>query len=130
MSDTPQVDRLVVDGEVDLGGEIIAVDSVSGSGFATNGTVVVTGDVVVSVGSTWSVDVPTFDRLVLGPKSRLVVKGAGYLPRDKSINILPFTSLSGRFGSVVGEGGVPVNVMYEEDHVCARRAAGFTARIR
>ena len=108
----------------------MAVDGVSGSGFATNGTVVVTGDVIVSVGRTWSVDVPTFDRLVLGPKSRLVVKGAGYLPRDKSINILPFTSLSGRFGSVVGEGGGPVNVMYEEDHVCARRAAGFTARIR
>ncbi len=122
--------RLVVDGAIDLQDGILSVESVSGSGFATNGIVAVNGDVVVSVGRTWAVDVPTFDMLALGPKARLVVNGAGNLPRDKSINILPFTSLSGRFGSVVGEGGVPVNVMYEEDHVCARRAAGFTVRIR
>ena len=126
MSGTPQSDRLVVDGEMDLGSEIVAVDSVSGSGFATNGTVVVTGDVIVSVGRTWSVDVPTFDRLVLGPKSRLVVKGAGNLPRDKTINILPFTTLSGRFASVVGVGGAVVNLTYEDDHVCAQCEPGGT----
>lgn len=122
--------RLVVDGAIDLQDGILSVESVSGSGFATNGIVAVNGDVVVSVGRTWAVDVPTFDMLALGPKARLVVNGAGNLPSDETINILPFTSLSGRFGSVVGEGGVPVNVMYEEDHVCARRAAGFTVRIR
>ena len=103
--------RLVVDGAIDLQDGIISVESVSGSGFATNGIVAVNGDVVVSVGRTWAVDVPTFDMLALGPKARLVVKGAGNLPRDKTINILPFTTLSGRFGSVVGEGGVPVNVI-------------------
>ena len=122
--------RLVVDGAIDLHDGILSVESVSGSGFATNGIVAVNGDVVVSVGRTWAVDVPTFDMLALGPKARLVVNGAGNLPSNETINILPFTTLSGRFGSVVGEGGVPVNVMYEEDHVCARRAAGFTARIR
>ena len=126
MSGTSQADRLVVDGEVDLGGEVVAVDGVSGSGFATNGTVVVTGDVIVSVGRTWAVDVPTFDRLVLGPKSRLVVKGAGNLPREKTINILPFTTLSGRFASVVGIGGAVVNLTYEDDHVCAQCEPGGT----
>ena len=118
--------RLVVDGAIDLQDGILSVESVSGSGFATNGIVAVNGDVVVSVGRTWAVDVPTFDMLALGPKARLVVKGAGNLPRDKTINILPFTTLSGRFASVVGIGGAVVNVIYEDDHVCAQCEPGGT----
>jgi autotransporter-associated beta strand protein len=117
---------LVVDGEIDLQDGILSVESVSGSGFATNGIVAVNGDVVVSVGRTWAVDVPTFDMLALGPKARLVVKGAGTLPRDKTINILPFTTLSGRFASVVGVGGAVVNLTYEDDHVCAQCEPGGT----
>ena len=117
--------RLVVDGAIDLQDGILSVESVSGSGFATNGIVAVNGDVVVSVGRTWAVDVPTFDMLALGPKARLVVNGAGNLPSDETINILPFNMLLGRFSSVVGSDGVSVKVMYEDDHVCARRGPGL-----
>ena len=117
--------RLVVDGAIDLQDGILSVESVSGSGFATNGIVAVNGDVVVSVGRTWAVDVPTFDMLALGPKARLVVNGAGNLPSDETINILPFNMLLGRFSSVVCSDGVSVKVMYEDDHVCARRGPGL-----
>ncbi len=118
--DVFDLDEYTVDGEVDLGGRVWKIGRLSGDGFLTNGTVIVTGELEVTVGRTWSVDVPTFDRLVLGPDARLVVKGAANLPRDRSINILPFTSLSGRFASVSGDWGVPVLAIYEEDHICAQ----------
>ena len=118
--DEPDLDDCIVTGAIDLGRRVWTVGRLSGDGFLTNGTVIVTGALEVTVGRTWSVDVPTVDRLVLGPDARLVVKGARNLPRDRSINILPFTSLSGRFAAVVGDGGVPVEAVYEEDHICAQ----------
>ena len=126
----PEFEKIVVNAEIDLGGATRTFDSVSGSGSFVDGTVVLTGDLVVTVNPDETVVVPTFDKLVLGPAARLVVMGAKNLPIRRTINILPFNSLEGEFSSVVGEKGVIVKCRYLEDHVCASRDAGMRISLR
>ena len=126
----PDFDSLVANAQVDLGGTTRTFENLSGSGSFVDGTVVVTGDLVVTVNVDQSVVVPTFDKLVLGPSARLVVNGARNLPTSGTINIIPFTSLEGEFSSVVGDRNTRVILRYFEDHVCARRDAGFCAVLR
>ncbi|MBQ3808425.1 MAG: hypothetical protein II840_10775 [Kiritimatiellae bacterium] len=126
----PDFDSLVANAQVDLGGTTRTFENLSGSGSFVDGTVVVTGDLVVTVNPDQSVVVPTFDKLVLGPSARLVVNGARNLPTRNTINIIPFASLEGEFSSVVGDKGTRVVLRYLEDHVCARRDAGFCAVLR
>ena len=125
-----EVANLVVDAEINLNCGMGTFAKLSGSGSFVNGTVVVTGDLVVTVNADQSVVVPTFDKLVLGPSARLVVNGARNLPTSGTINIIPFTSLEGEFSSVVGDRNTRVILRYLEDHVCARRDAGFSAVLR
>ncbi len=126
----PEFEKIVVDAEIDLGGATRTFDTVSGSGSFVDGTVVLTGDLVVTVNPDETVVVPTFDKLVLGPAARLIVMGAKDLPIRRTINILPFNSLEGEFASVVGEKGVIVKCRYLEDHVCASRDAGMRISLR
>ena len=126
----PDFDSLVVNAEIDLGGTTRTFDTVSGSGSFVDGTVVLTGDLVVTVNPDETVVVPTFNKLVLGPAARLVVMGAKNLPIRRTINILPFNSLEGEFASVVGEKGVIVKCRYLEDHVCVSRDAGMRISLR
>ena len=46
------------------------------------------------------------------------------MPVSGTVNVLPFSSLEGRFASVVGDNGEAVTYVYREDHVCARRDPG------
>ena len=126
----PDFDSMVVNAQVDLGGATRTFEKLSGSGSFVDGTVVVTGDLVVTVNADQSVVVPTFDKLVLGPSARLVVNGARNLPTSGTINIIPFTSLEGEFSSVVGDRNTRVILRYFEDHVCARRDSGMAVVIR
>lgn len=126
----PDFDSLVVNAQVDLGGATRTFEKLSGSGSFVDGTVVLTGDLVVTVNPDQSVVVPTFDRLVLGENARLVVNGAKNLPTRGTINILSFTSLEGEFSSVVGDRSTRVILRYSEDHVSARRDAGLAVMLR
>lgn len=125
-----EFEKLVSSGEVDLGGATWAANEISGDGVFVNGTVVLRGGLNVTVNADWSVEVPTFDKLVLGPDARLVVHGVRHLPVDYKINILPFGTLHGTFASIAGEAGEMISAIYEDDHVCARRDAGTLIRLR
>ena len=126
----PNIDKLVINATNDLAGTTRTYTNVSGYGWFVDGTVVVTGDIVVTVNPDQSVVAPSFDKLVLGQNARLIVKGAKNLLTTDRINILAFNSLEGQFASVVGENGVKVKCRYEEDHVCAKRDAGLSVILR
>ena len=126
----PSIDRLVVNATVDLGGSSRTYTDISGYGWFVDGTVVVSGDIVVTVNPDQSAVAPSFDRLVLGQNARLIVKGVKNLLTGEMMNILPYNSREGEFASVVGENGEKVKYRYEEDHVCARRDEGFHISIR
>ena len=126
----PDFDSLVVNAQVDLGGATRTFEKLSGSGSFVDGTVVLTGDLVVTVNPDQSVVAPSFDKLVLGENARLVVNGAKNLPTKGTINILSFASLQGEFKSVVGDRNTRVILRYLEDHVCARRDAGMQISVR
>lgn len=126
----PDFDGLVVNAQVDLGGATRMFEKLSGSGSFVDGTVVLNGDLIVTVNSDGSVVAPSFDKLVLGENARLVVNGAKNLPTSGTINILPFTSLEGEFASVLGDRNTKVILRYLEDHVCARRDSGMSVSLR
>ena len=126
----PSFEKLIVNATIDLAGTTRTYTNVSGGGWFVDGTVVVNGDIVVTVNPDQSVVAPSFDKLVLGQNARLIVKGAKNLFTTDMINILPFNSIEGQFASVVGENGVKVKCRYEEDHVCAKREAGFNVFLR
>ena len=128
----PDFDSLVVNAQVDLGGATRTFETLSGSGSFVDGTVVLTGDLVVTVNADRTVVAPSFDGLVLGENARLVVKGAKYLPQDETVNVSPYSSLSGEFKSVVGENGVIVKIAADcgGDHICVRRDTGMRVIIR
>ena len=126
----PNIDKLVINATNDLAGTTRTYTNVSGCGWFVDGTVVVTGDIVVTVNPDQSVVAPSFDKLVLGQNARLIVKGAKNLLTTDRINILAFNLLDGQFASVVGENGVKVKCRYEEDHVCAKRDAGLGVILR
>ena len=123
-------DSLVVNAQVDLDCATLAFERLSGSGSFVDGTVVLNGDLIVTVNPDQSVVAPTFDKLVLGENARLVVNGARNLPKKGTINILSFASLKGEFKSVVGDRNTRVILRYLEDHVCARRDAGMRINLR
>lgn len=126
----PDFDSLVVNAEIDLGGATRTFEKLSGSGSFVDGTVVLNGDLIVTVNPDQSVVAPSFDKLVLGENARLVVNGAKNLPTKGTINILSFASLQGEFKSVVGDRNTRVILRYLEDHVCARRDAGMIVTLR
>lgn len=132
LSDGPvmtEVSNIVVDAELNLCGGKGTFASISGGGSFVNGTVELTGDLVVTVNSDGSVVAPSFDKLVLGENARLVVKGAKNLPQGELVTVLPFTTLEGMFASVVSDKGHVV-LRYLEGRVDARRDAGFCIRVR
>lgn len=133
LSDGPvmtEVSNIVVEAELNLCGGKGTFASITGRGSFKNGTVVLNGDLIVTVNPDQSVVAPTFDKLVLGENARLVVNGARNLPKKDTINILSFTSLRGEFSSVVGDRNTRVLLRYLEDHVCARRDAGIRIILR
>jgi len=125
----PDFDSLVVNAQVDLGGATRTFEKLSGSGSFVDGTVVLTGELEVTVNPDGSVVAPSFDTLVLGEDARLVVKGAKNLPQGELVTVLPFTTLEGMFASVVSDKGHVV-LRYLENRVDARRDAGFCIRVR
>ena len=126
----PDFDSLVVNAQVDLGGTTRTFEKLSGSGSFVDGTVVLTGDLVVTVNSDGSVVAPRFDNLVLGQNARLVVNGARNLPTSRMTKILLFTSIDGEFASVVGDKNTKVKLSYDDDHIDARRNAGLFISLR
>ncbi len=125
----PDFDSLVVNAQVDLGGATRTFEKLSGSGSFVDGTVVLTGELEVTVNPDGTVVAPEFDKLVLGEDARLVVNGAKNLPQGELVTVLPFTTLDGMFASVVGDKGRVV-LRYLENRVDARRDAGFCIRVR
>lgn len=133
LSDGPvmtEVSNIVVEAELNLCGGKGTFASITGRGSFKNGTVVLNGDLIVTVNPDQSVVAPSFDKLVLGENARLVVNGAKNLPTKGTINILSFASLQGEFKSVVGDRNTRVILRYLEDHVCARRDAGMIVTLR
>ncbi len=126
----PDFDSLVVNAQVDLGGATRTFEKLSGSGSFVDGTVVVTGDLVVTVNPDGTVVAPSFDKLVLGPSARLVVNGAKNLPTGNAIDIISFASLDGAFAAAVGDKNQRVLPRYFEDHVSARRGTGLSVVLR
>ena len=126
----PGFDSLVVNAQVDLGGATRTFGKLSGSGSFVDGTVVLTGDLVVTVNPDGTVVTPSFDKLVLGPSARLVVNGAKNLPTRGALNLISFASLDGEFSSAVGDRNTRVILRYSEDHVSARRDAGLAVVLR
>lgn len=126
----PAFDSLVVNAEIDLGGTTRTFEKLSGSGSFVDGTVVLTGDLVVTVNSDGKVVAPSFDKLVLGENARLVVNGAKNLPKSEMLEILLFASIDREFSSVVGDRSTRVMVRYADDHIDARRDAGMRISLR
>ena len=123
------VDHLVVDATVNLSGGTATFATLSGSGSFVNGTVVLTGELIVTVNADGSVNAPSFDKLVLGNGASLVVKGARHLKSSAMIQLVTFNSLQGTFASAVGEGGVLLKVVYA-NNIEACRAPGMRVYIR
>jgi hypothetical protein len=121
----PDFDGLVVNAQVDLGGATRTFEKLSGSGSFVDGTVVLNGDLIVTVNPDQSVVAPSFDKLVLGENARLVVNGAKNLPKSEMLEILSFALIDGEFSSVVGDRSTRVMVRYADDHIDARRDAGM-----
>ncbi len=126
----PEYDRIVLNADVDLRGTTRTLEALYGSGSFANGTIVINGTLTIAVGSDGSVVAPSFDNLVLGPNSKLVVKGAKNLPTQSTIDIIPCNSLNGEFKVLEGDNNVVVRAYYADDRVCARREAGFVLRMR
>lgn len=126
----PDFDSLVVNAQVDLGGTTRTFEKLSGSGSFVDGTVVLNGDLVVTVNSDGTVVAPSFDRLELGENARLVVNGAKNLPKSEMLEILLFASIDREFSSVVGDRSTRVMVRYADDHIDARRDAGMRIILR
>ncbi len=126
----PDFDSLVVNAQVDLGGATRTFEKLSGSGSFVDGTVVLTGDLVVTVNTDGSVVAPSFDKLVLGENARLVVKGAKYLPTKGTVAIAVVSSLQGEFATAVGDAGVKPRVFYSDGSIDARRDPGMQVTIR
>lgn len=120
----PKVSTIVANAQVDLGGVIREFTNISGSGSLVNGTVVLNGDLEVTVNANGTVVAPSFDKLVLGPSARIVVNGAQYLSATPAKDILSFTSLEGQFASVVSDNGAKLQLQYATDRVKARRDVG------
>lgn len=121
----PKVSTIVANAQVDLGGVIREFTNISGSGSFVNGTVVLNGDLEITVNANGTVVAPSFDKLVLGPSARIVVNGAQYLPASETVRILSFASLDGTFSSVVSDNGASVLLRYDSDRVSARRDSGM-----
>ena len=130
LSVMPDFDGLVVNAQVDLGGATRTFEKLSGSGSFVDGTVVLTGDLVVTVNSDGSVDAPSFDRLVLGENARLVVKGARYLPTKGTVPVVEFSSIHGEFAAAVGDKGGVVLKYSDDGHIYARRDSGMRVMLR
>ena len=126
----PEYDRIVLNADVDLRGTTRTLKALYGSGSFANGTIVINGTLTIAVAADGSVVAPSFDNLILGPNSRLVVKGAKNLPTQSTIDIIPFNSIEGEFKTLEGDNNVVVRVYYADDRVCARREAGFVLRMR
>ena len=126
----PDFDSLVVNAQVDLGGATRTFEKLSGSGSFVDGTVVLSGDLVVTVNTDGSVVAPSFDKLVLGENARLVVKGAKYLPTKGTVAIAVVSSLQGEFATAVGDAGVKPRVFYSDGSIDARRDPGMQVTIR
>ena len=125
----PDFNSLVVNAQVDLGGATRTFEKLSGSGSFVDGTVVLTGDLEVTVNADGTVVAPSFDKLVLGADARLVVKGARNLPQGELIPLLSFTTREGAFASVGSDKGHVV-LRYDNNAVRARRDAGLIIRMR
>ena len=126
----PDFDSLVVNAQVDLGGTTRTFEKLSGSGSFVDGTVVLTGDLVITVNEDGFVVAPSFDKLVLGENARLVVNGARNLSTSRMTEILSFTSIDGEFASVVGDKNTKVKLSYDDHHIDARRSGGMSIRLR
>ena len=126
----PEYDRIVLNADVDLRGTTRTLEALYGSGSFTTGTIVINGTLTIAVGSDGSVVAPSFDKLVLGPDAKLVVKGAKNLPTQSTIDIIPFNSIEGEFKTLEGDNNVVVRVYYADGHISARREAGFVLRMR
>ena len=126
----PDFDSLVVNAEIDLGGATRTFEKLSGSGSFVDGTVVLNGDLIVTVNPDQSVVAPSFDKLVLGENARLVVKGARYLPTKGTVPVVEFSSLQGEFAAAVGDGGAKPKVAYTGSTVEARRDSGMRVMLR
>lgn len=126
----PKVCTIVANAQVDLGGVIREFTNISGSGSFVNGTVVLNGDLEITVNANGTVVAPSFDKLVLGPSARIVVNGAQYLSASETVRILSFASLDGTFSSVVSDNGASVLLRYGSDRVSARRDSGMLFIVR
>ena len=126
----PDFDSLVVNAEIDLGGATRTFEKLSGSGSFVDGTVVLNGDLIVTVNPDQSVVAPSFDKLVLGENARLVVKGARYLPTKGTIPVVEFSSIQDEFAAVVGDGGAKPKVAYTDSTIEARRDSGMRVMLR
>ncbi len=126
----PEVDSLVVNALVDLDGTTRTFRKLSGGGAFLDGTVVLTGDLVVTVNPDRTVVAPRFDRLQLGPNARLVINGVKNLSDRHAIDVLSFAACEGRFASVVGDRNTQVILRYADTSVHARRDPGFRVIMR
>ena len=126
----PEYERIVLNADVDLRGTTRTLEALYGGGSFTTGTIVLNGTLTIAVAADGSVVAPSFDRLVLGPDAKLVVKGAKNLPTQSTINIIPFNSIEGEFKTLEGDNKVKVRVYYAADRICARREAGFVLHLR
>ena len=126
----PDFDSLAVNAQVDLGGATRTFERLSGSGSFVDGTVVLNGDLIVTVNPDQSVVAPSFDKLVLGENARLVVKGARYLPTKGAIPVVEFSSIQDEFAAVVGDGGAKPKVAYTDSTIEARRDSGMRVMLR
>ncbi len=126
----PEYDRIVLNADVDLHGTTRTFRKLSGGGAFLDGTVVLTGDLVVTVNPDRTVVAPRFDRLQLGPNARLVINGVKNLSDRHAIDILSFAACEGRFASVVGDRNTQVILCYADTSVHARRDPGFRVIMR
>ena len=126
----PEYDRIVLNADVDLRGTTRTLKALYGSGSFANGTIVINGTLTIAVAADGSVVAPSFDNLVLGPNSRLVVKGAKNLHPNSTIHIIPFNSINGEFKALEGDNNVEVRVYYSNGYISARRESGFVLRLR
>lgn len=127
----PSVDKLAISANAYLDGATCTYGNISGNGSFEDGTVVLNGDLEITVNANGSVVAPSFDKLVLGSTARLVVKGAGNLPKNTvGLQVVQFNSLEGEFSAIVNDTGDKVSVAYTESGVNAMRTPGAMLLIR
>ncbi len=130
-SELPKFDNIICSANVGLGGLKRTFGNISGNGSFEDGTVVLNGDLEITVNANGSVVAPSFDKLVLGSTARLVVKGAGNLPKNTvGLKVVQFNSLEGEFSAIVNDTGDKVSVAYTEGGVNAMRTPGAMLLIR